>query len=278
MVDGQQEGDGQEYKRAFNTALETAKTGQQAYNGDQLDDAESAFMKAHDEFMQASQLAAQAEDEKVANKASYVAAQLAYKAGLIAAKQEDFDAAAAHFDKGITVYPKYVKNYLGKAKALKDAERIDEAMEAYAAAIEAGNQYGDYETASTAREQIRGYYVFAASQQLAGNNVGTAAADRAIEHLNAMQEYVDADANTYYYLATANEAKGAYDEAIAMADKALELHNGSKSDKAKIYYVKGQALMKQGDSAGARAAFENATYGEYKESSQHFIEQLGNTR
>ena len=42
-------------------------------------------------------------------------------------------------------------------------------------------------------------------------------------------------------------------DCTTLANKALEMHKGSKSDKAKIYFVKGEALMYSGDTDGACA-------------------------
>jgi len=58
---------------------------------------------------------------------------------------------------------------------------------------------------------------------------------------------------------------------------ALEMHRGSKTDKAKIFFVKGEALMNVGDMTGAKAAFTNAAYGTYAASAKHYLDTLGGT-
>ncbi|NIP53397.1 hypothetical protein GWN42_17115, partial [candidate division KSB1 bacterium] len=83
------------------------------------------------------------------------------------------------------------------------------------------------------------------------------------------------DSDVYYYLAEIHKVKGEFQQAISMADQALEIHRGSRTDKAKIYYVKGEALMSMGDNSGAKSAFQNAAYGSYKQSAEHYIETLG---
>ncbi len=62
---------------------------------------------------------------------------------------------------------------------------------------------------------------------------------------------------------------------MSSADQALELHRGSRSDKAKIYFVKGESLVGLGDSDGAKEAFQNAAVGTYRASAQHYLETLG---
>ena len=72
----------------------------------------------------------------------------------------------------------------------------------------------------------------------------------------------------------AHNIKGNQGACITNANKALELHKGSKADKAKIYFVKGEALMYSGDTEGAKVAFANATYGTYRQSAEHYLTTL----
>ena len=88
-------------------------------------------------------------------------------------------------------------------------------------------------------------------------------------------EYVAPDADVHYYTAVAFSAKRDYASAVTAADEALAIHRGSRTDKAKIFFIKGEALMNSGDSAGAREAFTQAAVGQYRASAQHYLEQLG---
>lgn len=274
-----QESDGQDHKRAFNAALETAKEGQQAQKGGDLATAEQKYAEAYEAFAETAGEAEASEDAQVARKANHIAAQLAYKAGLIATNQENYEEALGHFQNGASYAPTYAKTYLGRASALKKLDRMEDAMAAYAEAVEVGRANGDYETAQKAEQAIRDNYIYLASSTLSGENVSASAADEAIGYIEQMQEYVEADADAYFYLAAAHNTKGNYARAIELADTALEMHTGSKSDAAKIYFIRGEALMKQGNNRDAIASFENASYGEYEASAQHYIDQLsGGTR
>ena len=102
-----------------------------------------------------------------------------------------------------------------------------------------------------------------------------AQADQALNALTSMQQYVEPEPEAYYYMAVAYKAKRDYQQSVAMADKALEIHRGSKTDKAKIYFVKGEALMSLNYNNEAKAAFENATYGSYKARAEAYLNQLG---
>ena len=268
----------QEYKENFNAALETAKKGSQALKAKNVGEAEAAFAKAYNAMLAASQAATEAEDSKVANNAKYVAAQIAYKAGFLALQQENYETALDHFTVGVEAYPTFAMNHRGRAMVLQDTEQIDAAMQAYAKAIEVGRANGDYKTANQAENAIRDYYIYQASQRLSAENPSDADAAAALETIAELKQYLELGANAYYYMAVAHDAQGDFEQAIALSDQALELHNGSRTDKAKIYFIKGEALMELGQNPAARQAFENASYGQYQASAKHYLELLGNTQ
>lgn len=253
--------DDQAYKEAYNAALEAAKA--------------KDYDEAYTQFGEAAELAQQAGEEQIAQRANQVRAQIDYNRGALAARNENYDEALTYFNQGIENNPEYAKNYLGKASALRKQERIDEAMEAYQQAIEVGEQ-SDPQIAQAAQNSIRDYYTYLASQALSrgGENVRSADAEEAIGYIEEMQQYVEPDADTYFYLATAANALGNYEQAIQYADQALSMHQGSRTDAAKYYFAKGEAHMFLGNIEEAKAAFQNATYGSYRASAEHYLETL----
>ena len=258
---GQSDGDKQAYKRAYNAGREAAQ------NKD--------YQKAYQEFTRAADLAEQAGDQQVANSANKVVAQLDYNFGLQAMKNGQPEQAAEHFNSGIGRHPSFANNYWGKAQALKKLDQVEEAIATYEQAISAGQEQGNEDLTNKARAKIRDHYVYLASQALSAENVTSAAADEALNHLSALDEYeIEPDASVYFYRATAANAKGNPQQAVNLANQALEVSRGSRTDKAKIYFLKGEALMKLGNSNEARTAFQNAAYGSYKQSAEHYLEQL----
>ncbi len=154
---------------------------------------------------------------------------------------------------------------------------MDGAIAAWQMAIEKGNAIGNAKGRKTARAAataIRDNLYFAASSRLGKSSPSRADADAAIAALEASEEYVEPDADYYYYMAVARSVKGEHGQAVALANQGLEIHRGSRTDKAKIYFVKGEALMYSGDTEGAKAAFTNAAYGNYRASAQHYLETL----
>src|SRR5690606_27110516 len=203
-----------------------------------------------------------------------LAAQIDYNLGK-RALDSNAEQALQRFEAGIELYPKYSNNYLGKALALKRLNRDEDAIAAYEELIAFGEANNDTEAVQEGQKGIRDHYVYLASSTLGRRAEPTAAEAReALGSLEKMQEYVEADADTYFYMAAANNALGNYDEAITLADRALEMHKGSRTDAAKIYFVKGEALMYGGNTAAAKEAFQNATYGSYKSLAEHYLENL----
>ena len=253
----------QEYKETFNAGLEAAKA-------KDLSAALGHFTNAAD--------AAQAEgDAEVERRSREFVARIEYSVGIGFINSEKYDEAISHFENGINQYPSYPKNFLARASALKKRGDVNAAMAGFVETIGVAQAASDSKTARSAEKAIREYYIYLASSALSrnGNRTSSADADEALAHLETLQAIVDANSDVFYYLAVINKVKGEFQDAISMADQALSLHRGSRTDKAKIYYVKGEALMSLGNNSDAMSAFQNAAYGSYKQSAEHFLETLG---
>ncbi len=245
-----------DYKKVYNDALTAAKA--------------KNYAQARGLFAEAAPLAQNAGDAEIAKKSKYVAAQIDYKLGNAAIKAENYDQALTHYKAGTAMYPDYVKNKYGEGLALKKLGRIDEALTVWKGVAEGPER----QTARTAAKAIRDHFYYQASSAVSKNNATASDADRAVAALKASEEYLEPDADYYYYTAVAHNIKGNTGACITAANKALDMHRGSKTDKAKIYFVKGEALMYSGDTEGAKAAFANAAYGSYRQSAQHYLDTL----
>lgn len=256
-----QDGDQEEYKRVFNSALEAGK------NND--------YETAYENFKRAAQLAEQAGDENVAQKARETAAKLDYNFGLQHLRNEQYDQAIARFDASLELIPQLGQAYWAKGQAYTRSERPEEAIATYEEAMSVGEEQGNTGMVDKAKSKIRDHYAYLASQTLSDDNISTAEANEALEHLSNLDRYeIEPDASIYFYRATAQNALGNHQEAVNLSDQALEVSRGSRTDNARIYFLKGEALMQLGDENGARAAFENATFGDYQQPAEHYLEQL----
>jgi tetratricopeptide (TPR) repeat protein len=254
---------GQEYKEAYNAARTAAKA--------------NNLTEALQKFTLAANGAKASGDTEVERRSNKVIAQIEYKLGLNATRDEDYAAALQHFESGIARYPSYSKNYLGRGLALKKLDRIDDAIAAFQQAIEAGTAESDRQTARAAETAISEHFVYLASSLLSrnGGKPSSADADQALAHLARLAGLVEPDADVMYYTAEAFKAKGDFAQSVASAEQALELHRGSRTEKAKIYFVMGEALVGLGDTSGAKDAFQNAAVGSYRASAEHYLETLG---
>ncbi len=250
--------EGQEYKMKYNEALEAAKAKQ--------------YDKAYAAFESTIPLAQAAGDTEVVSRSSKVLAQLDNSRGIQAFKAEKYEESLTHHQKGIERDNSYVPNHYGKAKALEKMGRLDEALPL----LQGVMAMDDRKSAQAAESTIRGHYIFTASSSLSGNsgNPSRADAQKAIDALDEMELYVEADADAFYYRAEAFKVMGDYPKSIEAANTALDMHKGSRSDKAKIYFVQGESLMFAGSNAEARVAFENAAFGSYKPLAEHYIQEL----
>ena len=255
----------QDYKETYNAALEAAKA----------KDLPTALTK----FTSAANGAKAAGDETVEKQSRKIISQIEYNLGRGSLKKEDLAGAIKHFDNGISNNPVNALNYLARASTLKKMDRTDDAIAAFAQTIEIATAGQDSKTARQAEDAIRGHFMFLASSAVSRNGAKATAADgaEALGYLQKMLQYVDADADVLYYTAVSQGAQGDYDSAVMSADQALEMHRGSKTDKAKIYFIKGESLMNIGEIAGAKAAFTNAAFGTYAASARHYLETLGGT-
>lgn len=251
----------QEYKEAYNEAIEAAK----AQN----------YTAAHEAFSRAARLAQQEGDSEIADRAGRNAAIIDYNLGKQLVEQENYEPALQRFNSGIELYPQYANNYLGKALALKRLDRTEDVIAAYQELITYGEENQNTEAVREGEAGMRDYYIFLASSAL-GRRAEPSAADarEAIGYLDELEERLDPDADSYFYRAVANNALGNYDEAVRLADQALEVHRGSRTDAAKIYFIKGEALMYRGETAAAKESFQNATFGSYKSLAEHYLETL----
>lgn len=258
--------DDQEYKRTFNEGLSAMKAFQ---TSKKMSDAD----KAYTSFERTVPLAKEQKADDIAAKSNQYLARLDYMRGTVAFKAGKVERAIASYDKGLAHDPTYDRNHYGKGLALKKQDKIDEAMAEFKIASESR----DSKTKRAATKAIRDHFVFVASTALNrhGDRTTVADADEAINNLKKLQEFIPADADVYYYMAEAFKVKQDYKQSVAMANQALKLHRGSKSDKAKIYFVKGESLMAIQNYAEAKLAFKRAAVGQYRASAEHYLETLG---
>ncbi|MEM1128222.1 MAG: tetratricopeptide repeat protein [Bacteroidota bacterium] len=261
---GAQAQDDQEYKRVYNSAIEAAKAKQ--------------YAQAYELYTQAVQLAQTAGDQEIVDKSKGVLAQIDQAYATRALRQENFEQALEHSETGIANDPNRAANYYNRGLALKKMDRIDDAMAAFVETIEVAQANSDRRIANLATGAISDHYTYLAGAALNRNNNNPSRADanEALEALATIEQFeqVEAGYEVFYYRAVAQRALGQPQEALTSANQALEMFRGSKSDGAKIHFVIGEIQMEQGNMDAARVAFQEASYGQYKASAEHYLENV----
>ena len=246
----------QPHKEAYNKALEAQKA--------------KNYTEAYTNYAEAKAGAEAAGDADITGKCTRIMAKLDKLFGSQAYKQGNYQKAIDHFNTGISLDPSYTANHYNKGLAQKKMGDEAGALASFKIAMEGK----DAKVTRAAENAVRSSFHSKASSLVAKANASSTDAAAAIAELEAMQEYVDADADTHFYMATAHSLAGNHSAAVAAADAALAIHKKGKSDKAKIYYVKAEALLAIGNTEAAKASFAEAVYGQYRTSAQHYLDTL----
>lgn len=229
---------------------------------------------AYEHFERALELANATEQQGAAQKIQQFLVQLPKQWGNEALKNENYEDALTHFEKGIEHDESQAYMHYGRGLALINMDQEEEALASLQRAIEEGEATGDQRTAQTATRRIRDHFVSQASAVLNTDNPSTAQADEALSYLDELEEYVEPDADAYFYRATALYHQDQYEDAIAAARQGLEMFDGSRSDEAKYHFVIGESYVALNNIEAAKEEFQQAAYGDYAPRAEHYLETL----
>lgn len=225
---------------------------------------EKNYESALNTFLEAMEIAEAAGDKQIASKAKNYAYRLYYNVGLGYKKAGQLDTALQHFQKGVEMEPTYHKNYMGVAKIHHEKGDAAAAIEAYIKAAGIASEAGELEERSKALTQAEG---FVAREMQEEDFQGV------VERGNLFLQFSETPM-VHFYLAHAYNKLGQHQEALAHADKALELDQGSRASKAKIHFEKAEAYRNIGQTDQALQAYAEAAYGEFKQRAQYMIDEL----
>lgn len=185
--------------------------------------------------------------------------------------QENYEEALSQYDRVLEHADNDAGVHFNRGIAYLSIDSTDAGLESLQRAIEVGNAMGNTRVAGRATERIRDEFLAIASQALQGDNPSQEQVDTAINALDRMREYVDPNADALFYRATALFESGQLQRAIQAARRGLDMHQGSRSDAAKFYFIIGESQLRLGNTAEACQTFENATYGDYKARAEHYL-------
>lgn len=161
--------------------------------------------------------------------------------------------------------------YLNMGIANLKRDSTDAGLQSLQKAIEVGNAVGNTRVAGRAAERIRDEFLATASKALQGENPSREQINTALEALDRMNEYVDPNADAKFYRATALFESGQLKQAMQTAREGLNMHQGSRSDAAKFYFIIAESQFKLGNESSACQTFENAAYGDYQARAEHYL-------
>lgn len=248
----------EQLKKTFKAGLKAAK----AENHSQ----------AYTQLEQALQLAQDTEQSGAANQISGYLQKLPKNWGNAAIENENYEEALTHFEKGTEHAEDDAYMYYGKGLALVNTDSTEAGLETLQQAIEVGNETGNTRVVGLATERIRDEFLARASEALNAENPTNAQANRALDALDEMRNYVDPSAQSLFYRGRALFEMDRFEDAINAAQQGLDLHQGSRSDAAKFYFIIAESQMNLGNEQTACQTFQDAAYGDYQARAQHYLE------
>lgn len=254
-----------------NQQLEQLK---QAWNQGKQAANDNNWSTAYQHFERALELANAADQQGAVRQIQTFMVAAKKQLGNDAYKSEDFEGALAHYETALEYDSTMSSLYLNRGQTLRKLDRVDAALESLTTAIQKGNAGGNQRIVQEATAVIQDHFVAQASEVLNVQDPTQAQADEALGYLDEMNEYVEPDARSYFYRATALYHKDQYEDAIAAARQGLEVFDGSRSGEAKYYFVIGESYVALGDTETAKESFQQAAYGDYAQRANHYLETL----
>lgn len=229
----------------------------------------SSLESAIADFQEASNMASEYGNEQIASKAEQVVTQLFYTKSILQYKSSNYSEALASLNQAIERNPNYAKAYYQKGIVLKNQEssNFEKALTLFDQAAEVGNKTNDNQIVRKAREAAHDELLYRGSKAIESKNY-----EEAVALLDRALTYDSQSADAHYRLAEAYNKQAKWDQAISHARKAIELENGGRTEKAKIYFELATALKNQGNVEQACGAYKDAAYGSFKSPAEHQME------
>jgi len=212
----------------------------------------------------ASEFAASTSNMTSEEKANQLVAQLYNVKGKMVYKQKNLDEAVDYFKKAIAKDSSYSEAYFLIGVVYKKQDKDEAFKEVMLKGKKVADKNNDRKVYSKIVKIGKTHYYNKAIKKQKANNM-----EGAKKNLVTSLLFDEEFENAYYLLSLVNNELKKYDEAITAAEKALELNNGTDTDKAKIYFELGRAYQGKDNKEKACEAYKDAMYGAYTKSSEY---------
>lgn len=226
--------------------------------------------KAITEFEQAIEYGNKYNDPGTVEKAKATIPKLYYSKGATAYKAKNYEEALSNYQKAVENNPDYSRAYYGMAITYNKTGETPKMKESFETALKLAEADNDDKMVTKIKKNGKKLF-------LANGQKGLQAQDwdKALNCLNASLSFDADNADTYYYIALANNGLKDYAKAAEAAQKGLSLSADQNDDyKAKFYYELGNAYKGQGQNTKACEAFSNAKFGSFAENADYEIKQV----
>jgi tetratricopeptide (TPR) repeat protein len=231
---------------------------------------EKNIEKAIDEFGKAIEYGNEYGDTETVEKSRQIIPKLYYAKGNDLYKEDKYNEALKAFEQSREMNPEYSRAFWGMGLAYSKLKNYDEMDNAFAGALKLAEKEGDEKMASKIRTTATQLLQAEGAAKLQSSDWSNA-----LKYLNASLNYDANDKDTYYYLALGYNGNKSYDDALAAAQKGLELSNGENQEfKAKYYYEMGNAYKGKGMNTEACTAFTDASHGRFVESANYELKTV----
>ena len=225
------------------------------------------FVGAAEAFAVASEQATKYGNQQIAQRSKAAIPQLYLSQGNNHLKAEELDQALEMYDKALAVRPTYAAAYYQKGLVYRQRENVDEALSYFDRAIQIGTSSNEQNIVQSATAAARNFLLLKGV-----NNIENRQFRAAVDMLKQALQYDDASADVHYRLSEAYNKQALWADAITSANRALELEQGGRADKAKIYFELGFAQKGSGSYDAACSSFQQAAFGSFRAAAEHEME------
>ena len=177
---------------------------------------------------------------------------------------DSLEPAVEYYHEALSYRSRNYLAYYGLGQVYMKQQDLPSMKEAFDKAIAYGGK--DAKTIENARSAAASAYQKAGALALQFNKFNDA-----VENLQNSLPYNSTEPRTYFYLTIAFNRLSKWDDAIASANKALELQTGDKSD---IYYQLGYSYGMKGNKALACETFKKVVAGNNVAAAKYQVEKI----